>query len=147
MGPPGLPAIMVKLFPRRSMRIRTRPVRSLLASCFDSSVAAAAVGRYCRDVKPSPCSATSPDSFFQANWKASVLPQILAPPPVTRYWPEAAANSAFPFAGVTPTSLLPSNCPTLWAQQTAAAPQKAKARNVLLVLFIKFRPVDESLFY
>ncbi len=34
-GPPGFPASMVKVLPRRSMRMRTGALRSLLASCLD----------------------------------------------------------------------------------------------------------------
>src|ERR1700737_3323174 len=54
---------------------------------------------------------TSPDSFIQTKWNASVVLQILAPPPVRRYEPAAESYSTEPCFGVSPTSAWASKAP------------------------------------
>src|SRR2546423_1452250 len=78
--------------------------------------------------RTSAVSVTSPESRFHVKKPASSVAQMLAPPPVTLYSPEAASNSRLPVLGVIPRSPLTSNrlpCGG-WAAARAAAQKRTK---------------------
>ena len=73
--------------------------------------------------------AISPESFFQAKWKASMAAHMLAPPPVMVYSPVAGLNSTWPFLGVSPTSPLESKMAVLAAASNMAAEHTTRLLN------------------